>query len=166
VHGFPYYCVSIALSVNGRIEVGVIYDPTRDDTFAAARGCGATCNGKVIQTSGETVMKSAMGMASLPVATDPENPAVRRFLKALTHLQTVQRTGSAALNLAYVACGRIDTFWSTSLFAWDVAAGALLVQESGGSVTGITGDPFDIFVPSLLAASTPQLHQELVIALR
>ncbi len=166
VHGFPYYCVSIALCVHGRIEVGVIYDPTRDETFAAARGFGATRNGTAIATSGETDPKSAMAVASLPVATDPENPAVKRFLLALTQLQTVQRTGSAALNLAYVACGRIDAFWSSSLYPWDVAAGALLVTEAGGSMTNLAGDAFDIFVPSLLAASTATLQQELLIALR
>ena len=166
VHGFPYYCVSIALSVGGRIVVGVIHDPTRNETFSAILGHGAFRNGRPIQTSGETEKKSAMAIASLPVATDPENPAVRRFLSALTQLQTVQRTGSAALNLAYVACGRIDAFWSTSLYAWDVAAGALLVSEAGGSVTTLAGDEFDVFVPSLLAASTATLRQELVTAFR
>lgn len=166
VHGFPYYCVSIALSVGGRIVVGVIHDPTRNETFTASHGQGAFRNGVSMKTSGETEMKSAMAIASLPVATDPENPAVRRFLKALTQLQTVQRTGSAALNLAYVACGRIDAFWSTSLYAWDVAAGALMVSEAGGSVTTLTDDEFDVFVPSLLAASTATLRQELLTALR
>jgi myo-inositol-1(or 4)-monophosphatase len=166
VHGFPYYCVSIALSIGGRIVVGVIYDPTRNETFSAVLGQGAFRNGQPIKTSGETEMKSAMAIASLPVATDPENPAVRRFLNALTKLQTVQRTGSAALNLAYVACGRIDAFWSSSLYAWDVAAGALLVSEAGGSVTTLAGDEFDVFVPSLLAASTATLRRELVTAFR
>ncbi|MFO1000651.1 MAG: inositol monophosphatase family protein [Planctomycetaceae bacterium] len=166
VHGFPYYCVSIALSVRGRIVVGVIYDPTRNETFSAVLGQGAFRNGLPIRTSGETEMKSAMGIASLPVATDPENPAVRRFLRALTQLQTVQRTGSAALNLAYVACGRIDAFWSNSLFAWDTAAGSLLVQEAGGTITTLAGDEFDVFVPSLLAASTATLRQELVATFR
>ena len=166
VHGFPYYCVSIALSVRGRVEVGVIYDPTRDDTFAAVFGRGATLNGVIISTSGETNPGSAMAMASLPVATDPENPAVKRFLRALTQLQTVQRSGSAALNLAYVACGRIDAFWSSSLHPWDVAAGSLLVTEASGIITNLTGGEFDIFVPSLLAASTATLQQELLIALR
>ena len=166
VHGFPYYCVSIGLSVRGRTEVGVIYDPTRDETFAAVGGCGATRIGATISTSGETIPKSAMAMASLPVATDPENPAVQRFLRSLTHLQTVQRSGSAALNLAYLACGRIDAFWSSSLHPWDVAAGSLLVTEAGGCMTNLTGGAFDIFVPSLLAASTATLQQELLSALR
>jgi myo-inositol-1(or 4)-monophosphatase len=166
VHGFPYYCVSIALSVRGQLEVGVIYDPNRDELFTAINGHGSWCNGQKISTSGESELGSAMAIASLPVATDPENPAVRRFLTALTKLQTVQRTGSAALNLAYVGCGRIDAFWSSSLHPWDVAAGALIVQEAGGSVTNLSGDKFELFVPSVLAASTATLRQELVTGLR
>ena len=166
VHGFPYYCVSIALSVRGRMEVGVIYDPTRDEIFSAVAGAGAFRNGERIVTSGETQLKSAMAMASLPIAADPNDPAVRRFLNAMTQLQTVQRTGSAALNLAYVACGRTDAFWSSSLYVWDIAAGSLLVSEAGGSVTNLAGETFDAFAPSLLAASTPILCQELVVALR
>ncbi len=165
VHGFPYYAVSIGLWIRDHIEVGVIYDPTRNETFAAAYGNGATLNGQPIRSSGECELKFAMGMASLPVATDPENLAVKRFLKALTKLQTVQRSGSAALNLAYVASGRIDCFWSSSLHPWDVAAGALLVAETGGTITKLDGSTFDVFVPDLLSASTALLGQKLVTAL-
>jgi myo-inositol-1(or 4)-monophosphatase len=166
VHGFPYYAVSIALWLHDHIEVGVIFDPTRNETFAASFGNGATLNGLPIKTSGETELKTAMAMASLPVATNPENPAVKRFLSALTKLQTVQRSGSAALNLAYVASGRIDCFWSSSLHPWDVAAGALLVAETGGSITKLDGSKIDIFVPDLLSAATASLGRELVTALR
>ncbi len=115
--------------------------------------------------SGETELQSAMAMASLPVATNPENPAVKRFLNALTKLQTVQRSGSAALNLAYVTSGRIDCFWSSSLHPWDVAAGALLVAETGGTVTKLDGSKIDIFVPDLLSAATASLGRKLVTAL-
>lgn len=166
VHGFPFYAVSIALWVGDRLEAGVIFDPTRNETFAAAYGNGATLNGQPIRTSGESELKSAMAMASLPVATNPENPAVKRFLNALTKLQTVQRSGSAALNLAYVAAGRVDCFWSSSLHPWDVAAGALLVTEAGGTITKLDGSTFDIFVPDLLSAATASLGRELVTALR
>ncbi len=165
VHGFPFYAVSIALWVGDRLEAGVIFDPTRNETFAAAYGNGATLNGQPIRTSGESELKSAMAMASLPVATNPENPAVKRFLSALTKLQTVQRSGSAALNLAYVAAGRVDCFWSSSLHPWDVAAGALLVTEAGGTITKLDGSTFDIFVPDLLSAATASLGRELVTAL-
>ncbi|MCA9064110.1 MAG: inositol monophosphatase, partial [Planctomycetaceae bacterium] len=162
VHGFPYYAVSIAIAIEGTVLAGVIYDPNRRETFSAAAGLGATLNGQSIQTSGETDPRQTMALASLPVCADPGNPAVTRFLKALPQLQTVQRTGSAALNLASVACGRADAFWSTSLNAWDVAAGVLLVQEAGGSVTNVAGEPVDIFLPSLLAAASETLRKDLV----
>jgi myo-inositol-1(or 4)-monophosphatase len=162
VHGFPYFAVSIALMHRGEIEVGVILDPTRQDLFTACRNGGAKLNGSPLQTSGETRLDRAFGMASLPIAADPDNPAVRRFLKALSSLQTVQRTGSAALNLANLAAGRIDAFWSSSLNVWDIAAGALLVTESGGMLSNLKGDRIDLFIPSLLATSTSELQQDLI----
>ena len=85
-----------------------------------------------------------------------------RFMQAIPHLQTVQRTGSAALNLAYVACGRIDTYWSTSLKAWDVAAGALIVQQAGGLATNLAGQQIDIRIPSLLASNGPEVHAGMI----
>lgn len=165
VHGFPYYAVSIGLEKDGVLEVGVIFDPNRNETFQAARGCGALLNGRPIATSGETQLSQAMAMASLPVGADQTDPAVRRFLTSMSHLQTVQRSGSAALNLACVACGRIDAFWSTSLKPWDVAAGILIVQEAGGAVTSLDGGPVDIMVPSLLSASTSAIAENLTTVL-
>lgn len=165
VHGFPYYAVSIGVEKNGVLEAGVIFDPNRDETFQAARGEGAFLNGSPISTSGETELSRAMAMASLPVGADQTDPAVQRFLKSMSHLQTVQRSGSAALNLACVACGRIDAFWSTSLKPWDVAAGVLLVQEAGGAVTALDGSPVDIMTPSLLSASTSAIAENLTTVL-
>lgn len=162
VHGFPYYAVSIALQVRGQLEVGVIYDPTRGDMFSVRRGCGVELNGVSVRTSGETRAGAAFGVGSLPVVTGAGDAAVERFLRALSQFQTVQRTGSAALNLAYLSCGRIDAFWSSSLKVWDVAAGALMVMESGGAISGLDGSKFDIFVPSLAAASTEPLLAELL----
>lgn len=162
VHGFPYFAVSIALQVRGELEAGVIYDPNREELFAVRRGRGVTLNGERVFTSGETKPGSAFGVGSLPVVTGPGDPAVERFLRALREFQTVQRTGSAALNLAYLSCGRIDAFWSSSLKVWDVAAGALMVTESGGAIAGLDGGRFDAFVPSLAAASSPGLLTELL----
>ncbi|MCA9051513.1 MAG: inositol monophosphatase [Planctomycetaceae bacterium] len=162
VHGFPYYAVSIGVQHCGELVAGVIFDPNRGELFTAVKDGGAFLNGERIRTSGETDPAAAMAMASLPVGGRDTDPAVRRFLKSLNHLQTVQRSGSAALNLACVACGRVDAFWSTSLKPWDVAAGVLLVEEAGGVVTDIEGGKIDIMTPSLLAAAGEKIGQDLV----
>lgn len=162
VHGFPYYAVSIAVRKDDELIAAVIFDPNRNETFSATKGKGAMLNGKAIKTSGETELHQAMGMASLPVGADRNDPAVQRFLDAMSHLQTVQRSGSAALNLCCVASGRIDAFWSTSLKPWDVAAGALIVQEAGGTVTSLSGGRIDIMVPDILSASSGKIAQSLV----
>ena len=162
VHGFPYYAVSIALRVRGELEVGVIYDPNRGETFSACRGGGVRLNGERVQSSGETRLGAAFGIGSLPVVTGPGDPAVERFLRALQVFQTVQRSGSAALNMAYVSCGRIDAFWSSSLKPWDMAAGALMVVESGGALSNLEGGRFDIFVPSVACAGSGELLGDLV----
>ena len=161
VHGFPYYAVSIGVQRDNELVAAVIYDPSRHETFTATRGAGAFVNGLPIRTSGETEISQAMAMASLPVGGDENDPAVRRFLKSFSQLQTVQRTGSAALNLAYVASGRIDAFWSSSLKPWDIAAGVLLVTEAGGAVTNLEGGTIDIMLPSILAASSRKISQDL-----
>jgi myo-inositol-1(or 4)-monophosphatase len=101
-----------------------------------------------------------MLMASLPVATDASNPAVMRFLNVIPHAQSVQRSGSAALNLSNVAAGRLDGFWSTSLKPWDMAAGILLVTEAGGTVTTVDGSPFVVDDADLLASNGLSLHTE------
>lgn len=160
VHGFPYFAVSIGLEHDGELVAGAVYDPSHDNMFLAAKGCGASLNRRPITASGVSQLDQALMIASLPVATDPNDISVRRFLKMLRHAQTVQRTGSAALNLANIAAGRIDGFWSTSLKPWDMAAGVLLVQEAGGTVTRIDRTDFDVDVPDLLA-SCGGIHEEL-----
>lgn len=161
VHGFPYYAVSIGLEHDGKLVAGAIYDPTRDEMFAASRGGGATLNGRALECSAVTTLSEAMCIASLPVATAANAVPVQRFLRAMSHVQTVQRTGSAALNLAYLAAGRIEGFWSSSLRPWDMAAGVLLVEEAGGIVTKISGETFDLYTPDLLGANQAPIHSGL-----
>jgi myo-inositol-1(or 4)-monophosphatase len=161
VHRFPYYAVSIGLEHQGEIVLGVIYDPNRDELFSAERGRGASLNGREIRPSSVTALCQAFVVASLPSAISSDDPAVVRLLRVLPHAQSLQRTGSAALNLAYVACGRMDAFWSSSLKPWDVAAGSLLVTEAGGNMTRMNGDAFDPMLPDLLASNGSPLHQEL-----
>lgn len=162
VHQFPYYAVSIGLEFENELIAGVIYDPNRDEIFSAAKEQGAKLNGKPIQVSIREDISAAMCMASLPVKTSRDDIAVRRFLDVLEHAQTVQRTGSAALNLCAVASGRIEAFWSTSLKPWDMAAGVLIVNEAGGQVSTCEGNSFVLRTPDILATNGSKLHQQLV----
>ncbi|MEX0701936.1 MAG: inositol monophosphatase family protein [Planctomycetales bacterium] len=166
VHGFPYYAVSIGVEHEGELIAGVILDPTRKELFAAARGRGATLNGEPIRPSRAERLNEALVMVSLPVAVKPGHPAVERFVRTMSAAQATQRTGSAALNLAYTACGRIDAFFSTSLRPWDMAAGALIVREAGGRVSQIGGGTFDVEAPDILATNGTALHEELRQLLR
>ncbi len=161
VHRFPYYAVSIGLERAGEMVAGVIFDPNRDEMFVASEGCGATLNGKTMRPTETNQLDQALAVASLPVAVGTDHPAVERFLRVLTRAQHLQRTGSAALNLAYVAAGRIDAFWSVSLKPWDMAAGAVLVAEAGGWISNSSGGPLEIAVPDLLATNGTAVHEEL-----
>lgn len=161
VHGFPYYAVSVALEHDGELLTGAIYDPTRDELFSALRGRGATLNGKEIQPTEIDSLNAALVMVSLPVTLQRDHPALQRFLNVLPHVQHVQRTGSAALNLAYVAAGRIEAFWSTSLKPWDMAAGVVVIEEAGGRVTAIDGQSFRVDVPDILASNGSPVHGQL-----
>ncbi len=161
VHGFPYYAVSIGLEFDGELIVGIIYDPTRHDLFTAIKGQGAFLNGQRLSCTDVNRIEDAMCIASLPTATSTSDPAVKRFLSMIGRSQTVQRTGSAALNLAYLAAGRIEAFWSSSLKPWDMAAGVLLVREAGGKVSKLNGQSFDLYQPEILATATESLHSQI-----
>jgi myo-inositol-1(or 4)-monophosphatase len=161
VHRFPYYAVSIGLAHRGQLVAGVIHDPTRGEMFAAAAGHGATLDGRPIHSSRFDRLNQAMVIASFPPGVTADSEPIKRFLTVLGHAQTIHRSGSAALNLAYVAAGRLDGFWSTSLRPWDVAAGALIVAEAGGRVTKMDGSPLDIAVPDLLSTNGTGIHEEL-----
>ena len=165
VHRFPYYAVSIGLECHEELVVGVIYDPNRDEMFSAQKGQGATLNGQPIRVSATAELSAAMCMASLPPKVERSHPAVQQFLQVLEQAQTVQRTGSAALNLCSVAAGRIEAFWSRSLKPWDMAAGVLIVEEAGGQVSSMSGGTFSIHKPDLLASNGTTLHQALIQAL-
>ncbi len=164
-HGYPFFAVSIALEERGERALGVVYDPMRDECFAAARGRGAWLNGVPIAVSGVDRMDRALGATGFPYDVH-ERPAdtLALFAPFLSRLQGVRRDGSAALNLAYVACGRFDLFWESKLHAWDVAAAALLVEEAGGRISDFGGGnmPADGFE---VAASNGALHPALLAVL-
>jgi len=159
VHHFPYYCVSIALEKSRELIASVIFDPNRDELFTAELGQGAFLNGVSLETTHTDDLMEALVVASLPVAATPHHPAVMRFLDVMPKVQHIQRTGSAALNLAYVASGRLDAYWSTTLKPWDMAAGALIAAEAGGKVSQCNGNKFDIEVPDILASNGTGIHE-------
>ncbi|MAT16038.1 MAG: inositol monophosphatase [Planctomyces sp.] len=165
VHRFPFYAVSIGLTYEGQPYLGVIYDPTRDEMFTGIVGTGAYCNDVEMKLTTSTPLSEALVVASLPRCADYSDPAVKRFLNVLPLAQHLQRTGSAALNLAYVAAGRLDGFWSTSLKPWDQAGGAAILLAAGGVVTRLNGDPFHVDHPDLLACSDEQLRNDLTAQL-
>lgn len=160
-HGFPYFAVSIGVERHGELVAGVIYDPLRDEMFSAATGQGATLDGDPIHVSEIADLGQAFLLASFPPGVKPDGAPIQRFLRVLPHAQTIQRTGSAALNLAYLAAGRLEGFWSTSLKAWDMAAGVVLVREAGGVFGQLSGAPLQLDVADLLATNGPAIQGQL-----
>lgn len=158
-HGYPLFCVSIAYEVRGEVVAGVVYLPKIDECFAARRGGGATLNGEPIRVSSvETVSEALLCTGFVPGRWE-RNRA--QFLAAMQAGQAVRRDGAAALDLAFVAAGRYEAFWEFDLKPWDIAAGALIVREAGGTVTGIDGGALDLVAGSTLATNG-RVHAEMV----
>lgn len=152
--GIPMYCVSIALQSDNNSVVGVIYDPSRDELFSARRGGGAMLDGQPISTSAETELENALLVTGFPARRSPEyDQTLEQFTVLTRESRGVRRLGSAAIDLAYVAAGRLDGFWEYGLSPWDTAAGYLLVQEAGGTVTDIQNQHYTCHEPSLLATN-------------
>ena len=160
-HGYPCFCVSIALECQGRMEVGVVYDPLRDEMFSAERGQGATLNGRRIRVSSTPTLASALVCTGFPYDVRERSEFARHFSSFIMAAQGVRRDGAAALDLAYVAAGRFDGFWEEGLKPWDVAAGALIIEEAGGRVSNYANGPMNIFTPPLLA-SNGLIHEEMM----
>jgi myo-inositol-1(or 4)-monophosphatase len=139
VHGFPFYAVSVALSQENVLTHAVVLDPVRDELFTAMRGKGAQLNGVPVRTSACTRMGEALVGTVLPTRKSPRLPRYLPLFNALASRCTLRRAGACALDMAYVACGRLDGFFVMSLNAWDIAAGALLVTEAGGRVGDFAG---------------------------
>ena len=152
-HGYPCFCVSIGLERAGVVEVGVIYDPNRDELFAAERGQGATLNGRQIRVSDVAELNQAMLCTGFPYNVRERPNFARDFANFTMEAQAVRRDGSAAIDLAYLACGRFDGFWEDGLNAWDVAAGLLLIEEAGGQISDFNGRPIDIYEAKVLASN-------------
>ncbi|BBA35593.1 inositol monophosphatase [Methylocaldum marinum] len=159
LHGFPQFCVSIALVHRGRIEKGVIYDPLRQELFTAARGAGASLNNRRIRVSKQSGLRAALLGTGFPFRDQRHVEAYLGMMRDLMKdTAGIRRAGSAALDLAYVAAGRLDGFWEIGLKKWDMAAGLLLIQEAGGIVTDLEGkDKF--FESGNVLTANPKLHQ-------
>ena len=160
-HGYPCFCVSIGLECKGRLEVGVVYDPIRDEMFTAERGQGAALNGRRIRVSPTPSLASALLCTGFPYDVRERSEFARHFANFIMAAQGVRRDGAAALDLAYVAAGRFDGFWEEGLKPWDVAAGALIIEEAGGRVSNYADGPMNIFTPPILA-SNGLIHQEMM----
>lgn len=166
VHGFPFYCVSIALVVRGELTVGVIYDPIRDEMFVAEKGKGAYMHGIPTRVSEESGLAGSLLAMGFPPDREFAQPANMAGLQQLLpRIRGVRAGGSAALHLAYVAAGRVDAYWEIGLNPWDCAAGVLLVLESGGKVSDTLGQPYDIGT-RYIVASNGRIHDALIAELK
>ena len=160
-HGYPVFCVSVALEHRGRVALGVVYDPTRDELFAAERGEGATLNGRRMRASDTDELNRALVCTGFPYDVRELGDFARHFRQFIMRAQSVRRDGAAALDLAYVAAGRFEGFYEEGLRPWDVAAGVLLVEEAGGRVTHYDGSAFSIY-GTHIAASNGLVHEEML----
>ena len=165
-HNFPWFSVSIAFHDKNKSQVGVIYCPMQNELFCATSNGGAWLNDQRIKVSEVGLLQNALIATGFPydVQERPDN-IVAMLKTVLTHSQGVRRPGAATMDLAYLACGRLDAFWEVGLKPWDTAAGYLLVEEAGGTLSNFTGDPFSPFIPELLASNS-LLHKDLIGLLR
>jgi myo-inositol-1(or 4)-monophosphatase len=161
-HGYPVFCISIALARrDGQLEVGLLYDPTRDEMFTAERGKGAALNGEPLHVSKTKTLSESILGTGFPSHKRHKDPNIHFYHQLTLRSHGVRRAGSAALDLANVASGRYDGFWEFNLNPWDTAAGVLLVQEAGGKVTRFDGSPFRLDSREVLASNS-LIHQELL----
>lgn len=165
VHGLQSFAVSIALMQGGRPVVGVVYDPLFEECYSAEQDQGAQLNGTVLQASDCQSFEEALVAASFPPNVERGAPEIEQFIEILHQSQALRRLGSAALNLCYLAAGRLDAYWATSPKAWDIAAGVLIAQEAGAVVSDLAGLSLDWEKPRLASAATPTLHQQLLAIL-
>ncbi len=161
LHGIPHFSVSVALMIDEVLQIGIVYAPSLDECFYAGKGIGAFLNGRPIQVSTNTSLSAALIATGFPYDNDAQVERILEFIRAVKPLtRGVRRFGSAALDLAYTAVGRLDAYFEDCLNAWDVAAGILIVQEAGGEVSDVQGGNDYLFSGNVLAA-TPEIHEQL-----
>ncbi len=162
VHRLQSFAVSIALYARGKMRLGVIYDPTTDELFTAIDGSGAKCNGQPLGVSDCVSIDEALIACSFPAGVRGSDPEVGRFVRVLERCRSLRRLGSCALNMCYVAAGRLDAYWATNVSAWDSAAGTVIAREAGAVLTAYDGSDFDDWNPKFAVSATNPLHQTMV----
>lgn len=162
-HGIPIFCVSIAYAEAGRVKLGVVYDPMRDEMFSAGRGAGAHLNGEPIRVSAATELQKSLLVTGFPYdAWNTERDNFDNFVRMSKLTQGVRRLGSAAIDASWVGAGRFDGFWEISLNAWDIAAGGLIAEEAGARVTDIRNRPDYLTAPQSVVAAAPGIHSQIL----
>jgi Archaeal fructose-1,6-bisphosphatase and related enzymes of inositol monophosphatase family len=164
-HGYPCFCVTLALEHNSEIVIGITFDPTRNELFAAEKGQGASLNGRRIRVSETEKLSDALVVTGFPYDFKERPDFARHLNDFLLYSRGVRRDGSAAIDMAYVACGRYDGFWEDGLNPWDVAAGFLLIEEAGGRVTYYDESPFNVYTPPI-CASNGLIHSQMIEVLK
>lgn len=164
-HNFPWFSVSIAFHDKGKSQAGVIFNPVQDELFCGTLNGGAWLNDRPIKVSQVDVLQKALVATGFPYDIQERPDSIVAMLKTiLIHSQGVRRPGAATLDLAYLACGRLDAFWEVGLKPWDTAAGSLLVEEAGGTLSDFAGNSFSPFIPEILASNS-RIHRDLVTLL-
>ncbi len=162
-HGIPIYSVSLAYAEDGKMRLGVVYDPTRDELFSAERGRGAQLNGMRIHASDASRLGRSLLVTGFPYeAWDTDQDNFANFVRLGKLSQGVRRLGSAALDACYVAAGRLDGFWEMSLKPWDVAAGGLIAEEAGARVTNVHNQADYLSAPQSIVAAAPGIHDQIL----
>ena len=161
-HGVPIFCASLALEIDGRAVVAAVYDPNRRELFTAEAGVGSWMNGQRLRVSANATVIESMLVTGFPYNVHQKaDEFVKVFAQALKHARAIRRLGSAAIDICWVAAGRMDGFWEASLKAWDMRAAALILEEAGGRVTGMAGEEWDPYQGHILATNG-RIHDEVL----
>ena len=161
-HGYPFFCVAIAVEEEGELTAGVVFDPLRDEMFVAERGRGASVNGRPVRVSSNASLMESLVATGFPYdRTDDSTNNLGNLNRFVVAVRGIRRGGSAELDLVYVACGRLDGFWERGLKTWDVSAGGLIVLEAGGAVTNFDGGGWNHRLGDIVA-SNGLIHGEML----
>jgi len=162
VHQLQSFAVSIGLYQDGKMRLGVILDPVTEELFTAIDGHGAHLNGEPIRRSDCVDLSQALVACSFPAGVKADSPEVARFVKILERCRSLRRLGSCALNMCYVAAGRLDGYWATNVCAWDSAAGTVIAREAGAQLTAYDGGPLDDWLPKFCVSASSPLHDSMI----